>query len=220
MATAADKLSNIAGRAEEVVQRKGNQLGKFLDDVEDLLRHVTPLQDSDISRARQRVESSINSVRSTGRTRHSPDCRDHQGGSEGHGQLRAPEPVDCHRHRRRGWRTGRSAGQQEQVGMGIAGLLQVAALHLGSYIELLGQAAVEYRASFRRRLLLVSAAVAMAVATLVAAWTTGLALLWDTNWRLAYCATSLLACLAATAVLAVLATRRTPPGPPQPDAAQ
>lgn len=65
MATAAEKLSNIAGRAEDSIQKKGSQLGKFLDDVEDLLRHVTPLQDSDISRARQRVESSINSVRST-----------------------------------------------------------------------------------------------------------------------------------------------------------
>jgi ElaB/YqjD/DUF883 family membrane-anchored ribosome-binding protein len=65
MATAADKLSNIAGRAEDAATRKGSQLGKFLDDVEDLLRHVTPLQDSDISRARQRVESSINSVRNT-----------------------------------------------------------------------------------------------------------------------------------------------------------
>jgi ElaB/YqjD/DUF883 family membrane-anchored ribosome-binding protein len=65
MATAADKLSNIAGRAEDAVQRKGSQLSKFLDDVEDLLRHVTPLQDLDISRARQRVESSINTVRTT-----------------------------------------------------------------------------------------------------------------------------------------------------------
>jgi ElaB/YqjD/DUF883 family membrane-anchored ribosome-binding protein len=55
----------MAGRAEDAIQKKGSQLGKFLDDVEDLLRHVTPLQDSDISRARQRVESSINSVRST-----------------------------------------------------------------------------------------------------------------------------------------------------------
>lgn len=65
MATAADKISNFADRAEDAAQRKGSQLGKFLDDVEDLVRHVTPLQDSDISRARQRVESSINSVRST-----------------------------------------------------------------------------------------------------------------------------------------------------------
>jgi ElaB/YqjD/DUF883 family membrane-anchored ribosome-binding protein len=65
MTTAAEKFSNMADRAEEVVQKKGNQLGKFLDDVEDLVRHVTPLDDSNISRARQRVESSINAVRTT-----------------------------------------------------------------------------------------------------------------------------------------------------------
>lgn len=97
--------------------------------------------------------------------------------------------------------------------MGIAGLLQVVAQHLGSYIELLAQAAIEYRASFRRRLLCGAVAVVMAVATLVAAWTTGLALLWDTSWRITYCTTSMLVCLASTVVLGVLATRRGQPGP-------
>jgi ElaB/YqjD/DUF883 family membrane-anchored ribosome-binding protein len=65
MATTAEKISNLAECADDVVQKTGSQLGKFLDDVEDLVRHVTPLQDSDILRARQRVESSINSVRTT-----------------------------------------------------------------------------------------------------------------------------------------------------------
>jgi ElaB/YqjD/DUF883 family membrane-anchored ribosome-binding protein len=65
MSTTAEKISNLADRADEAVQKTGGQLGKFLDDVEDLVRHVTPLQDSGISRARQRVESSINSLRST-----------------------------------------------------------------------------------------------------------------------------------------------------------
>ncbi len=65
MTSAAEKFSNLADRADDVVQKKGSQLHKFLDDVEDLVRHVTPLQDSDISRARQRVESSINAVRTT-----------------------------------------------------------------------------------------------------------------------------------------------------------
>jgi ElaB/YqjD/DUF883 family membrane-anchored ribosome-binding protein len=65
MATAADRFSSLAENAEEAIQRKGSQLSKFLDDVEDLIRHVTPLQDGDISRARQRVESSINTVRTT-----------------------------------------------------------------------------------------------------------------------------------------------------------
>lgn len=65
MASATEKVSKIADRAEDAISRKGSQLARFLDDVEDLLQHVTPLQDSDISRARQRVESSINTVRST-----------------------------------------------------------------------------------------------------------------------------------------------------------
>jgi hypothetical protein len=97
--------------------------------------------------------------------------------------------------------------------MGIAGLAQIAARHLGSYLELAGPAAVEYRASFRRRLILALGAVVLAVATLLAAWTTGLALFWDTPWRLAYCIGSVLLCLAATAALAVLAARQAPPGP-------
>jgi ElaB/YqjD/DUF883 family membrane-anchored ribosome-binding protein len=63
MATAADEFSKLADHAEDVAQKTGNELGRFLDDVEDLVRQVSPLQDSDISRARQRVESSINTVR-------------------------------------------------------------------------------------------------------------------------------------------------------------
>ncbi len=97
--------------------------------------------------------------------------------------------------------------------MGIAGLAQVAAQHLGSYAELVGLAASEYRASFRRRALLVSAATAMASLTLVAAWTTGLALLWDTPSRLPYCIGSALACLVATLVLTLLALHRKGLGP-------
>jgi uncharacterized membrane protein YqjE len=76
-----------------------------------------------------------------------------------------------------------------------------------------GQAAGEYRASFLRRALLASGALLMAVATLVAAWSTGLALLWDTSWRLNYCIGSLLTFLVATVVLGMLAARRATPGP-------
>ncbi len=97
--------------------------------------------------------------------------------------------------------------------MRLAGLAQVAAQHLGSYVELVGQAAGEYRASFLRRALLASGALVMATATLLAAWTTGLALLWDTPWRLNYCIGSLLLCLIATAVLAMLAVRHATLGP-------
>jgi len=97
--------------------------------------------------------------------------------------------------------------------MGIAGLAQVAVQHLGSYAELMGLAASEYRASFRRRALLVSAAIAMAFVTLLAAWTTGLALLWDTPSRLTYCIGSALVCLIATVVLMLLALNRRTQGP-------
>lgn len=97
--------------------------------------------------------------------------------------------------------------------MGVAGLAQVAVQHLGSYAELVGLAATEYRASLRRRALLVSAAIAMAFVTLLAAWTTGLAMLWDTPARLTYCIASALVCLVATVGLMMLALRRRPPGP-------
>lgn len=97
--------------------------------------------------------------------------------------------------------------------MGFAGLAQVAIQHLGSYLELIGQAATEYRATLLRRAIFAIASVVTAVATLVSAWVTGLALLWDTSWRLAYCLGSVLACLAATAILVSLALRRPAPGP-------
>jgi uncharacterized membrane protein YqjE len=97
--------------------------------------------------------------------------------------------------------------------MRIAGLATLAAQHLGSYVELVGQAAGEYRAAFLRRALLASGALIMAVATLVAAWTTGLALLWDTAWRVNYCIVSVVLCLAATAALALFAIQRTALGP-------
>jgi len=97
--------------------------------------------------------------------------------------------------------------------MGFAGLAQVAIQHLGSYMELLGRAAAEYRASFLKRAILATAALVMAVASLISAWVTGLALLWDSQWRMAYCVTSVVVCVAATTVLALLASRRPAPGP-------
>ncbi len=63
MATTAERFSQLADQAEEVVDRKTGQFSKFLDDVQDLISHVTPLQDVDIARARKRVEASISSVR-------------------------------------------------------------------------------------------------------------------------------------------------------------
>ena len=97
--------------------------------------------------------------------------------------------------------------------MRVAGLATAAAQHLGSYVELVGRAAGEYRVAFLRRVLLVAGAVVMAGATLVATWTTGLALLWDTTWRLYYCIGSVLLCLIVTMALARLAVRRIALGP-------
>jgi ElaB/YqjD/DUF883 family membrane-anchored ribosome-binding protein len=71
MATTAETFSNMSDQVDDVVAKKSSQMGKFLDDVEDLLRHVTPIEDSTISRARERVESSIHSVRNAaGRSVH------------------------------------------------------------------------------------------------------------------------------------------------------
>jgi uncharacterized membrane protein YqjE len=97
--------------------------------------------------------------------------------------------------------------------MQLPGLAQVVVRHLGSYVELIGQAACEYRSAFLRRAMLAAGALLMGTATLAAAWTTGLAMLWDTPWRLAYCIASVVLCLAATTVLALLANRRSEPGP-------
>lgn len=57
---AADELSD---RADDNLHRRASQLQKFFDDVEDLLRRVSTLDDREISRLRSRVESSIEQVR-------------------------------------------------------------------------------------------------------------------------------------------------------------
>ena len=67
MASAAEHLANGvrngSARAEEGMRRKSSQLGKFFDDVEELLRRVSTLEDADISRLRNRVESSIENAK-------------------------------------------------------------------------------------------------------------------------------------------------------------
>lgn len=71
MATAAEQLNGAASeagaRAEEALRRRATQLQKFFDDVEDLLGRVSSLDDTEISRLRSRVESSISHVRSAAR---------------------------------------------------------------------------------------------------------------------------------------------------------
>lgn len=97
--------------------------------------------------------------------------------------------------------------------MRLAGLAQVVVQHLGSYVELAGQAAAEYRATLLRRALYAAAALVAAVAALAAAWVTGLALLWDTQWRTPYCMGSVLLCAAAATALTLMAIHRPAPGP-------
>lgn len=69
MATTADHLANSAHdagvKAESAARRKGTQLHKFFDDVEELLRRVSSMEDAKITELRTRVESSIDNVKST-----------------------------------------------------------------------------------------------------------------------------------------------------------
>jgi len=69
MSTTADHFADAAHeagvKADAGMRRKGSQLQKFFDDVEELLRKVSNMQDTEISKLRNRVESSIESVKST-----------------------------------------------------------------------------------------------------------------------------------------------------------
>ena len=69
MSTTADHFANAAhaagNRADEGMRRKGGQLHKFFDDVEELLRKVSSMQDVEIAKLRTRVESSIDHVKSS-----------------------------------------------------------------------------------------------------------------------------------------------------------
>ncbi len=47
------------------LNRGGGETGRFFSDVEDLLKRVTNMKDSDISKLRDRVEGSLSSVRDT-----------------------------------------------------------------------------------------------------------------------------------------------------------
>ena len=55
--------SNAQSAAEDYVEGKRPQLEKFFDDVEDLVRRVTNMNDVDISRVRRRVESGLHTAK-------------------------------------------------------------------------------------------------------------------------------------------------------------
>ena len=58
-------MTSLNNAAEEAADAAVSQLGKFFDDLEDLLRRVTHFEDADISRLRRQVESKIEAVRDT-----------------------------------------------------------------------------------------------------------------------------------------------------------
>lgn len=68
---AAENLADLAHEAgeytDEAVRRRASQLQKFFDDIEELLHRVSDVEDSDISRLRSRVESSIENVKEAAR---------------------------------------------------------------------------------------------------------------------------------------------------------
>lgn len=59
--------AEAGARAEEALRRKASQLQKFFDDVEDLLGQVSSMDGSEISRLRNRVESSLDHIRAAAR---------------------------------------------------------------------------------------------------------------------------------------------------------
>jgi ElaB/YqjD/DUF883 family membrane-anchored ribosome-binding protein len=67
MTTITDNLANgvhnAGNRLEAGMQRRASQLATFFDDVEELLRRVSTLEDAGIKRLRTRVESSIEHAR-------------------------------------------------------------------------------------------------------------------------------------------------------------
>jgi len=71
MSTTAEQLNGTApeaaAHAAEALRSRASQLQKFFDDVEDLLGRVSSLDDSEVSRLRSRVETSISHVRSAAR---------------------------------------------------------------------------------------------------------------------------------------------------------
>ncbi len=73
MGRAADNLADIAHvtgeRSGEALHRGATELQKFFDDVEELLRRVSDISDNDIARIRDKLESSIQRVRSATRDR-------------------------------------------------------------------------------------------------------------------------------------------------------
>jgi hypothetical protein len=95
----------------------------------------------------------------------------------------------------------------------LIGLLQALAQHVGSYGELVADAAGEYRGHFVRRIVTFAVAVVLGVVGLVAAWAAGLIAVWDSAYRIPYAAGSALLALFISGLLITLAVRAPGSGP-------
>jgi ElaB/YqjD/DUF883 family membrane-anchored ribosome-binding protein len=67
MATTAENISknghDVGAKADEALRRKAGQLQKFFDDVEELLERVAGMDEPDVARLRNKVQSSIERAR-------------------------------------------------------------------------------------------------------------------------------------------------------------
>ena len=70
--------------------------------------------------------------------------------------------------------------------MGLQAVIGLLARHTASYVELGAAAAAEWHSAWTRRVGLLLLALATGIAGVAALWGSGLLLLWDTQWRLAY----------------------------------
>jgi len=70
--------------------------------------------------------------------------------------------------------------------MGLPGLIGLLARHAASYVELGAAAATEVRGAWMRRFLMLWVALATGIAGVAALWGSGLLLVWNTPWRVAY----------------------------------
>lgn len=85
----------------------------------------------------------------------------------------------------------------------LAGILRAVGDHVGLYAPLIVDAAGEAGRSLRQRLLYTALSVVFAAAALTSLWTLGLALAWNTPWRIHY----LLATTGAFVVAALVCIR-------------
>jgi hypothetical protein len=74
--------------------------------------------------------------------------------------------------------------------MGLQALIGLLARHTASYVELGVAAAAEWRSAWMRRFTLLLLALATGIAGVIALWGSGLLLLWNTPYRLAYAVVS------------------------------